>query len=340
MRSFFLPALYIIYCSISAARAAECHPSVISLPFERKKLSNGAEARGVSWAIGGSKSQTARAGNAQTVVLLPSPLVLEPTSGLHSTYTGFRSFNDSYVYGANGLCATNVSVEECTTYRGGIYNFTRSESATSTDGGSIKHVYDNVTAAWKTDYITMSDTVNNHTFDVASYVFGIRDGSSHRFVNQGELGLGSDSVLLNRLSSGTKEIASKSYSFFWGSDIAVSDNPRSGSLTLGGYDQALIADGRNITTSFDRTKGTCREGMIVDLTGMTLQSPNGTTQTILDKSEKMQVCIVPTFHSIMNMREKYWNKTASGMGLEYSPDNNGESEGLLYHVASIIPESA
>jgi hypothetical protein len=197
-----------------------------------------------------------------------------------------------------------------------------------------------VTASWRTDTVSLNDDITGSAIDVKTHIFGVRDGTSHPFVNQGELGLGWDSTLLDRLSAGTKKITSRSYAFFWGMDAAVEDKPRRGSLTLGGYDRGLIADGPNTTTSFNRTQGRCREGMMVDLTGMTLQSPNGSTQTIMDKSEKLQVCIVPTLSSVVTLPEQIWDRLASGMGIESSSLNNGQSEELFYQVALIKPESA
>jgi hypothetical protein len=174
------------------------------------------------------------------------------------------SYNDMYIYGANGLCASNITIEECTTYRGGLYSGAQSESEKT--GASIKHVYDEATATWTTGKVVLHNSAGKEV-ELSSHEFGLRAGTSHEFVNKGELGLGKNFTFLNALASKQK-IASKTYSFFWGTDSAISDNPCNGSLTIGGYDQALIGDAKNTTTKFTRDQWKCREGMIVTLTGL------------------------------------------------------------------------
>lgn len=169
--------------------------------------------------------------------------------------------------------------------------------------------------------------------------FGIRAGTAHQYVNKGELGLGKNSTFLNALASGQK-IASKTYSFFWGNDAAISDSPRNGSLTLGGYDRALIGDAPNTTTTFTRTEWRCREGMVVELTGLALQSENGGAQSILNGTESLRACVVPTLSSVLTLPESYWDTMADLMGVELSPLNGGISGELFYGIASVKPQSA
>jgi hypothetical protein len=184
----------------------------------------------------------------------------------------------------------------------------------------------------------LHDSTNLDT-ELNPHEFGVRAGTSHPFVNKGELGLGKNSSFLNALASGQK-IASKSYSFFWGTDSAISNDPRNGSLTLGGYDQALVGDAQNTTTKFSRNQWKCREGMVVDLTGLALQSESGGTQNLLNGTEKLQACVVPTLSSVLTLPQQIWDNMAKAMGAEMSSLNNGESNGLFYHVSSIKPESA
>ena len=205
------------------------------------------------------------------------------------------------MYGGKGLCPANITIEECTTYRGGIYNSAQSE--TDITGASIKHLYDDATADWITDKVVLQDSANKN-LELNLLAFGVRVSTAHQYVNKGELGLGKNSTFLNALASGQK-IASKTYSFFWGTDAAISDNARNGSLTLGGYEQALIGDSKNTTTKFTRNQWKCREGMIVDLTGLALQSEGGGTQNITGESEKMQACLVPTLSSVLTLPIQY-----------------------------------
>ncbi|KAI8936998.1 hypothetical protein NX059_006222 [Plenodomus lindquistii] len=307
---------------IRFSSAAECNPLAVSLPFKSNVLSNRVGVRGIQWDIGGP--------SAQTISLLPS-----------------ASFNDTYLYGAaDNLCQQpvpnsnptkyrNFSAEECTTFRGGLYSTELSESEAT--GLSGKKPFDNVGAAWTTDDVTITDDTDE-TIKLSQLSFGIRTGSSHPYVNQGELGLGVGSTLLSTLAS-EKNIASKTYSFYWGIDSTISDSPRNGSLTLGGYDAALIGDSPNTTTTFTRNNGKCREGMIVELTGIDLHSVTGTTQRVLE-SERLEACVVPTLSSILMLPYQYWDKIHDMLGIEQTPLNNGSSGELFYGVASVKPSTA
>ncbi|KAH7079693.1 aspartic peptidase domain-containing protein [Paraphoma chrysanthemicola] len=311
MLAFSCLLLSSAFISSAAAQTTECKPLAVSFPFNSNVLANRAEARGIAWQLGSP--------NAQTLTLLPS-----------------ATYNDTYIYGGKGLCAPNITFEECTTYRGGIYDVAQSE--TETTGSSIKHIWDDANATWTTDKAILRDgTGSNVELNPAD--FGIRAGTAHRYVNQGELGLGKNSTFLNALSSARK-VSSKTWSFFWGVDAAISDSPRNGSLTLGGYDRALIGDAPNTTTTFTRDEWRCREGMVVELTGLALQSEGGGKQSILNGSERIRACVVPTLSSLLTLPESYWDTMAKIMGLELSPLNGGKSGEYLYGVASVRPESA
>jgi hypothetical protein len=267
----------------------------------------------------------------------PARQSLFSTTTLRRTLTKcISSYNDTYIYGANGLCAFNITIEKCTTYRGGLYSGAQSESEKT--GASIKHIYDDATATWTIDKVVLHDSVDK-SIEMSSHEFGLRAGTSHEYVNKGELGLGKNSTFLNALASGQK-IASKTYSFFWGIDATISDHPRNGSLTLGGYDQALIGDAKNTTTKFTRDQWKCREGIIVTLTGLALQSEGAGTQNIMEDLETMQACVVPTLSSVLTLPSSYWDTIAAKMRVQLSPLNGGYSGGLFYHLASIRPNSA
>lgn len=201
----------------------------------------------------------------------------------------------------------------------------------------MKHPFDSANASWTTDNVTITDGANKD-IGLSQLSFGIRASTSHPYVNKGELGLGSDSTFLSTLASG-KKIASKTYSFFWGTDSTISDTPRNGSLTLGGYDQALVGDSPNTTTAFTHSQWKCREGMVVELTGIDLHSVTGTTQSVIG-SEKLEACVVPTLSSILTLPYTYWDKMHDMLGIEQTPFNNGSSGELFYGVASVKPSTA
>ena len=238
------------------------------------------------------------------------------------------------MYGANGLCATNVTLEKCTTYRGGLFDRAQSESVKI--GSTIKHIWDEANATWITDEVVLKDAADKDV-KLSQLEFGMRISTSHPYVNKGELGLGTNSSFLSALASGQR-IASKTYSFFWGTDAALSDEPRDGSLILGGYDQALTGGAPNTTTPFTRDQWQCREGMIVDLTGLYLNAVDG-RHAIMEPSDIMQACVVPTLTSVLTLPAAYWDTMAELMGVEMSDVNNGSSTELFYGVASVKPSA-
>ncbi|KAF2023190.1 hypothetical protein EK21DRAFT_81443 [Setomelanomma holmii] len=307
--------LFVASVALPTSNAASCKPLVVFLPFKSTVLVSKAQTRGIQWQVGGP--------SAQTLALLPS-----------------ATYNDSYIYGGDGLCPADFSSPEmkpkCTTYRGGIYSIEQSQTEQSEQ--TILRVADQANANWTKDKVVLKNTVNNN-IELDLFEFGIRVGSSQPYVNKGEIGLGVNSSFLEALASG-QQIASRTYSFFWGTDSTISSSPRDGSLTLGGYDQALFNDSVNTTTTFTGNQANCREGMIVDLTGLVLQSKEVGTQNILNGTEKLRACVVPTLSSVLMLPESYWKSMASIMGVETFPGNNGTSNELLYGVAAVKPRSA
>jgi hypothetical protein len=69
--------------------------------------------------------------------------------------------------------------------------------------------------------------------------------------------------------------------------------------------------------------------MKVDLTGLILQSDGGGTYNILNSSEKLEACVVPTLSSVLWLPERYWPKVADGMAIKLSTLNNGTSGRLF-----------
>jgi hypothetical protein len=218
----------------------------------------------------------------------------------------------------------------CATYRGGLYD--RSISQTEKDTANmVTHTFDDTISNWTKDDITLQDNSI-----LPQYEFALRTFSVNEFVHKGEIGLGRSSTFLKTLSD-NKNISSKSYSFFWGNE--VTSEPRDGSLTLGGYDQALLAEGPNITAKFTTDDRKCKEGMIVTLTSLGLQTSGGTTRDAWEGLPDLRVCVIAATSNIMSIPVEYWDPIQTIMGVERYPFRNGTAETHYYNTTLIKPSS-
>jgi hypothetical protein len=214
----------------------------------------------------------------------------------------------------------------CQTYRGGLYD--RSTSQTENDSGNlVAHTFDDTIANWTKDDVKLADNTS-----LPQYEFALRTNSINSYVHKGELGLAKTSTFLKTLQDNAK-ISSKSYSFFWGNE--VTDQPRDGSLTLGGYDQAIIADGANVTSGFtDEPK--CKEGLIVNITGVALQGNKNVWEGLPD----LRVCVIAATSNIMSIPGQYWDPIQAAMGVELYPFRNGTAETYFYNTTIVKKDSA
>jgi hypothetical protein len=229
-----------------------------------------------------------------------------------------------------GYCPSVYTSAQCATYRGGLYD--RSTSQTEHDVANlIVHTFDDTIGNWTRDDIKLQDGTI-----LPQYEFALRTNSINSFVHKGELGMAKDSTLLKTLVD-SSNISSKSYSFFWGNE--VTKEPRDGSLTLGGYDQAIVAEGPNVTVPFtDEPK--CKEGIIVTLTSLGLKTSGGETRDAWDGLPDLKVCVIATTSNIMTIPAQYWDPIESIMGVERMLSRNGTSDGLFFNTTTIKPASA
>jgi hypothetical protein len=194
----------------------------------------------------------------------------------------------------------------------------------------IPHTFDDTVANWTRDDVKMLDGTK-----LPQYEFGQLTKSTNQFVHKGELGLGrSSSFLWTLVDRGNA--SSRSYSFFWGNE--VSNEKRDGSLTLGGYDQALMSDTANVTVPFtDETK--CKEGIIVSMTSLTLQAGDGTKDAWADLPD-LKVCVITATSNIMSIPAEYWDPIEVIMGVVRVEARNGTSAGHFYNTTLVTPASA
>ncbi len=115
------------------------------------------------------------------------------------------------------------------------------------------------------------------------------------------LGLGSNSTILNALKT-SGQIASRSWSVFWGRTGATANTQLDGSFVVGGYDRAKVSDA-NCTRSLNSSKSSCVNEMLVTIIDIVLNFPNGTDASLFDgaQSSAMAACIVPDYPVLMTM---------------------------------------
>ena len=171
-----------------------------------------------------------------------------------------------------------------------------------------------MTASWRSDTIGLAATTN-----VSNFEFGVptKDiGFSRK--TQSQLGLGRNSSLLATLKD-TGRIAARGYSLFWGLSNGPADSQTPGSLVLGGYDEALIANTstgfQNLTLPLNYDNIACKTGMVAIVNGVALNWPNGTNSNLINAGgQAFSACLIPEFAGLMTMPGVVWDKLQSVAG--------------------------
>lgn len=215
-----------------------------------------------------------------------------------------RSLNNSFMYGSNGFCDTSmsaatVSTAACTTFRGGQYNQLASKSC----GVPAANSYPIDASPYpQCDYITDNFTLSSN-LTIGSFPLGIAqaDWGEQGYHPQMALGLGSNSTILNVLKT-SGQIASRSWSMFWGRTGATANTQLDGSFVFGGYDRAKVS-GANYTQRLSSSEPNCGTSMVVTITNIVLNFANGTDASLFDgiQSSAIAACIVPDYPVLMTM---------------------------------------
>ncbi|EFR04112.1 hypothetical protein MGYG_07119 [Nannizzia gypsea CBS 118893] len=154
-----------------------------------------------------------------------------------------------------------------------------------------------------------------------------------RVIPQNNIGLGPNSTFLNRLFD-RGEIASRSWSLFWGWQGVEKENQMNGSLVLGGYDKAKTAGGAPLTTKFSDGVG-CPSSLLVYLSNIVVNHVNGNKTSLFNSpGSALRACIKPDNPSVVlpedifgNLKKAFPGKTvehSTGIyptSLAYEPEN-------------------
>lgn len=207
------------------------------------------------------------------------------------------------------------------TFRGGAYD--TSESSTDKPIGNRK-ASDGFKADWREDALRFGNNTS-----LPSFGFGIpQQDLNQAFTSQSQLGLGRNSSFLRALVS-AGDIGTEAYSMFWGLVGGPAEKQTRGSLVLGGLDKSLIADQNDNFTASLFQGSNCGTGMIVTISDILLNWPNGTDMSVFmgSQSAAIQACISPSFAGLMSLPLSYYDKFWSLAG-GTPPDDNSEARSL------------
>ncbi|KAH6111002.1 hypothetical protein HBI65_009810 [Parastagonospora nodorum] len=229
-------------------------------------------------------------------------------------------YNETYIYGTYGFCM-GYSSGACVKFRGGAYD--ASKSSTDKSIGNRK-ASDGFEANWTEDSLSLGSNIS-----LSSFGFGVpKQDLNQAFTSQSQLGLGRNSSFLRALVS-AGDIGTKAYSLFWGLVGGPVEKQTRGSLALGGLDKSLIADQNDNFTASLFYGSRCGTGMVVMISDILLNWPDGTDTSIFmgSQSAVMQASISPSFVGLMSLPLSYYNSFWSLAGVPPA-DNKSEARSL------------
>lgn len=294
------------------SQAAPQCPAPISLPIRNVTTKDGTERRGIEASIGTPP---------QKLVFLAKEYELHPSSTLLLNVTRRSLDNLTYLQDTLTICVDNSGSTSCEAANGGLLDAAKSstwtvanESITQSrpayDGG------DTPNGQYALDTLRLG---SNRTFEnfylgltsrdwpnIAASTFGLNKNSS---------------ILFDLYNNGS--IASHSWSYFFGKD---GDTQVDGSLTLGGYDSAIVAPGPNLTLPFMENKD-CPTKHQAIVSGLALKWKNGTSTSLLDDTsykKGLSVCITTTYEYLAELPAELIDSFLSRSGTKqewnsYSP---------------------
>ncbi len=220
---------------------------------------------------------------------------------LYPILTRARPLNNTLVYGSNGYCVMDgtTSGPACTTLRGGSYN----PIGSTTRQVAADNAYPHDTGGLpKLDFFTDRLALNG-TLGIDNFAIGVplADWGQQGYHPMMAVGLGANSTILSTLKSAGK-IASRSWSMFWGLDGVAQSSQMDGVFVFGGYDKAKLK-GTGFTQPLDLSQTTCSSGIVVSITDMVLNFPNGTDASLFSgpKTQAILSCIVPDYPVLMTL---------------------------------------
>lgn len=228
-----------------------------------------------------------------------------------SQLIGVSDWNNIILWTTQGRC-DNITDQQCTFNRGGAFDHTASSSfGPSADSNDTEvRPADSSSAtvvALGADNVLLPQ-LNTTTHLENFTVFTPSDTDPP----QSGVGLGRNSSLLNALYA-SGQIASKTWSLFWGLEGGSPAAQLDGNLVLGGYDIAKTT-GANLTTGFLTDSG-CPNSLVVYPNDITLNFKNGTNSSLFGASQgtAMRSCVKPDI-PLITFPSNVWNSFTSLAG--------------------------
>jgi hypothetical protein len=191
----------------------------------------------------------------------------------------------------------------------------------TTTVGSNAHPYDGtgdtvLGGAIYPQFQHMSDSLHlNDNVTLAGFPMGVAlsDWGEQAYTPMMGIGLGTNSTLLNFLVS-TGQIASRSWSYFWGRTTvpggkSSTSQQLDGSVVFGGYDRAKVT-GTKYTQPMTSTEPDCPSQLVVSIADIVLNFANGSDASIFPASSSTAVaaCLTPALSTLMWMPlDPYFN---------------------------------
>ncbi|KIH93389.1 hypothetical protein SPBR_04181 [Sporothrix brasiliensis 5110] len=145
---------------------------------------------------------------------------------------------------------------------------------------------------------------SNVTLDGFPMSIALSDWGEQAYTPMMGIGLGTNSTLLNLLAS-SGQIASRSWSYFWGrttvpGGASGTSEQLGGSVVFGGYDRAKVT-GAKYTQSMTTTEPNCPSQLLVTITDIVLNFANGSEASLFPASSSaaMTACLTPALPTLM-----------------------------------------
>jgi hypothetical protein len=119
------------------------------------------------------------------------------------------------------------------------------------------------------------------------------------------LGFGQNSSIFRALLS-SRQIASRSWSMFWGLDGPNKHSQLDGSFVIGGFDQAKV-NGPNYTQPL-ANDDSCDTKMMVTISDLVLNFLNGTDVSLFNgtRNTALKACVDPSYPVLMTLPIQYF----------------------------------
>lgn len=243
------------------------------------------------------------------------------------------------MYGTNDKCDafgadSNWTDTACITFRGGKYDQLASTSrgAIAANLLSVDGEGSGPPCSYVTDNITLNANVTLGSFPLG---VALADWGEQGYYPQDAIGLGLNSSILHALKT-SGQIASRTWSMFWGRTGGTIQTQLDGGFVFGGYDRAKVS-GRNYTQALSTIRPGCASNMLVTISDLILNFPNGTETSLFQGAQQaaLTACISPDYPTLLGIPYDPYFTTFESLtnadGLAEGPAGQYRSFGLYYY---------